>query len=49
MILSYDIATLILRLNTSKEKYTNFVILDNKNTVIAQSQPVIHNIFILIE
>ncbi|WPY01332.1 HAMP domain-containing histidine kinase [Candidatus Trichorickettsia mobilis] len=44
MILSYDIATIIRRLNTSKENHTNFVILDNKNTVIVQSQPVIHNI-----
>lgn len=45
VMLSYDIATIIRRLNTNKRNhYTNFVILDEHNTVLARSKPIINNI-----
>lgn len=45
VMLSYDIPTLIHRLNNIKKNhYTNFIILDDKNSVVLQSKPIIHNI-----
>jgi signal transduction histidine kinase len=47
IMLSYDLSTMIRKLNKRKKnEHTNFVILNDKLEIVAQSKPSIHNITI---